>query len=161
MALNRRDALATLKTILEEITEIKTVVRSYGGRTRVAGGAGTLESFDITNYKIAELPLIEIQEPMEETEQQNVGMRAMMVLGCSLKIWFVSWHETPQTDYETLVKKVRDKIGANFNLIDGVTGKGTVTGIWVLNVSLISGELPVYNIEIELAMKYYLNQEDS
>lgn len=153
MALNRRAALAMLKTKLEEITEVKTVVRSYGGRT--VRGTADIESFDITNYITTELPLIEIQEPAEETEQQNVGMRAIMELACTLKLWFVSWAEIPAGAYETLVKKIRDKVGANFKL------DNTVTGVWVIGVSLVSGELPVYNIEIELAMRYYLNQEDS
>lgn len=153
MALNRRAALAKLKTILEEITEIKTVVRSYGGRT--VRGAGDLESFDITSYTSAQLPLIEIQEPAEDTEQQNTSMRAIMALECTLKLWFVSWAEIPTSAYETLIKKIRDKIGANFKL------DNTVTGIWVIEISLVSGELPVYNIEIELAMKYYLNQQDN
>lgn len=143
MTLNRRDALATLKTKLEEISEVKTVVRSY-------------MEIDITNYKTADLPLINIIEPAEEAEEQMTSMRAIMELLVRLKVWFVDWAEDPDvTIYETLIKKIRDKIGANFKL------DNTVTGVWVLDVSLVDGELPVYNIEIGLAMKYYLSQQDN
>ena len=103
MALNRRTALAQLKTTLEEITEIKTVVRSYGGRT--VRGAADLESFDITNYTSAQLPLIEIQEPAEDTEQQNTSMRAIMALELILKLWFVSWPRFQLLPMKLLLRK--------------------------------------------------------
>ena len=49
MAENRRDVLSGLETIIGEITSVTTVVRSY-------------KAIDITNYKEADLPIINIKE---------------------------------------------------------------------------------------------------
>lgn len=140
---NRRDVLAQLKIVLATITEIKTVVRAY------------LEAeFDIKQYAIAELPLVVVPEPAEETDEECTSQRSIMTLGTKLVIYFVDWAIDPDvTKYETLVKKIRDKIGANFNLND------TATEARVMSVSPVLGTMPVYNFVMELEMKYYLNEQ--
>jgi|GEM_PF-7033168 len=140
---NRRDVLAQLKIVLATITEIVTVVRAY------------LETeFDIKQYAIADLPLIAIPEPAEETDEEMTSQRSVMLLGTKLIIYFVDWAIDPDvTKYETLVKKIRDKIGANFNLND------TATEARVMSVSPVLGTMPVYNFVMELEMKYYLNEQ--
>ena len=138
MAENRRDVLSGLETIISEITSVTTVVRSY-------------KAIDITNYKEADLPLINIIEPAEDTHQDMTSHRAIMLLDVELKVWFVSWAESSADAYETLMKGIRDKIGANFTLDD------TVDAAWIDSVTEISGEMPVYSYGISMQIHYYLD----
>lgn len=140
---DRRSVLAQLKIVLATITEVVTVIRAY------------LETdFDITQYAIADLPLVVIPEPAEETDEEMTSQRSMMLLGTKLIVYFVDWAIDPDaTKYETLVKKIRDKIGANFTL------NGTATEARIMSVSPVLGTMPVYNFVIELEMKYYLNEQ--
>lgn len=140
---NRRDVLAALKIILEEISEIKTVVRTY------------LETeFDVTQYAQAELPLVAIPEPVEETDEEMTSQRSVMALGTKLVVYFQDWAIDPDaTIYEALVKLIRDKIGGNFTLNDKATEAR------IMSVSSVLGTMPVYNFVMELEMKYYLNEQ--
>ena len=140
---NRRDVLAELKIVLEEISEIKTVVRTY------------LETeFDVTQYAQAELPLVAIPEPVEETDEEMTSQRSMMSLGTKLIIYFQDWDIVPDaTIYEALIKLIRDKIGDNFTLNDKATEAR------IMSVSSVLGTMPVYNFVMELEMKYYLNEQ--
>ena len=74
-----------------------------------------------------------------------------MLLYVELKVWFVSWAESSADAYETLMKGIRDKIGANFTLDD------TVDAAWIDSVTEISGEMPVYNYGISMQIRYYLD----
>jgi len=138
MAENRRDVLSGLETIIDAISEVTTTVRTYA-------------PVDILNYKEAEMPLVNIIEPGEDTYQDMTSHRAIMSLGVVLKVWFVSWAEVPTSTYETLMKEIRDAIGANFTL------GGAVDAAWVDGVTEISGEMPVYNYGISMQVRYYLN----
>lgn len=140
---NRRDVLAALKIILEQISEIKTVVRTY------------LETeFDITQYVVSELPLVAIPEPAEETDEEMTSQKSMMSLGTKLIVYFVDWAIDPDaTIYEALVKLIRDKIGGNFTLNDKATEAR------IMSVSSVLGTMPVYNFVMELEMKYYLDEQ--
>jgi len=142
MAHNRRAVLAALKTVLGEITEIKTVVRVY-----------LTAEFDITQYAQVDLPLIVIPEPKEDTDTEGTSQMSMMALETRLMIFFLDWAIDPDDiKYEALVKKIRDKIGAKFTL------NGTAEECRVDSVSVISGILPVYDFFMDLEMKYYLNE---
>lgn len=140
---NRREVLLALKTILEEISEVETVVRTY------------LETeFDITQYATDELPLVAIPEPLEETDEEMTSQRSMMALGTKLIVYFVDWAIDPDaTIYEALIKLIRDKIGDNFTLNDKATEAR------INSVSPVLGTMPVYNFVMELEMKYYLNEQ--
>lgn len=140
MAENRRDLLAQLETTLSTITEVKTVVR-------------TLVDIDITNYNEAELPLIAIREPLETAAIEMTSFRAIQRLETKLKVFFVVWGENPTTAYETLIKKIRDKMGSNFKL-DGKANKALVK-----DVSPVDGEMPVYFFLMDLDIRYYLDQK--
>jgi len=144
---NRRDVLAALKTILEEISEIKKVVRVY------------LEAeFDPTQYAQADLPLIAIPEPAEETDEEMTSQKSMMALATKLRVYFIDWAVDPDaTKYEALVKKIRDKIGANFTLEDE-SGNDTATEARIMSVSSVLGTMPIYNFVAEMEMKYYLDE---
>lgn len=88
---NRRDVLAALKTILEEISEIKTVVRVY------------LEAeFDLTQYAQADLPLVAIPEPAEETDEEMTSQKSMMALATKLIVYFIDWDIAPDTTKQVL-----------------------------------------------------------
>ena len=141
MSLHRTIILSKIKEVLQTITEVKTVVRTY-------------KDIDLQLYKTTDLPLIEIREPVETTASQMTSMRAMMDLGISLVIHFVSWSESPTTEYEALTKKIRDKIGNDFKL------DNTVTAIWVQTVTIVDGTMPVYKFGITLMLRYYLDQEN-
>jgi len=143
MSQNRRDLLAELKTVLEEISEVKTVRRSY---TDVDVSAYYLEN---------ELPLIVIKEPAEDVNEDLTSQRDMMNLDLKLQVYFVTWENEPSSTYETLVKVIRNKIGNNFNL------NNKATGMWINTISTISGELPVYWFEIGLLARYYLNEKST
>jgi len=140
---NRRDVLAALKIVLEEISEINTVVRTY------------LETeFDITQYAVSELPLVAIPEPAEETDEEMTSQRSLMALATKLIVYFVDWAIDPDaTIYEALIKLIRDKIGGNFTLNDKATEAR------IMSVSSVLGTMPVYNFVMELEMKYYLDEQ--
>jgi len=139
----RENVLAALKTVLEEITEIKTVVRVY------------LSEFDVCQYAQVELPLVAISEPAEETDEESTSQRSMMALATRLLVYIIDWAIDPDsTKYDALVKKIRDKIGDNFTLND------TATECRVASVSTIMGVMPVYDFVVDLEMKYYLNEKD-
>lgn len=140
---NRRDVLGQLKEVLSAITEIKTVVRTY------------LEGeFDITQYAIEDLPLIAIPEPAEDTEEEMTSQRSMMALATKLRVFFVDWAIEPNaTKYESLIKNIRDTIGANFNLND------TATEARIMSVTSVLGTMPVYNFVMDLEVRYYLNEQ--
>ena len=142
---DRRSVLAALKTILEEISEVEeSVVRTYLGT-----------DFDITQYAISDLPLIVISEPAEDTFEEMTSQRSMMSLTAKLMVYFVDWAIDPDaTKYEDLVKKIRNKIGANFTLND------TATECRVADISTILGTLPVFNFVIGLEVRYYLNEKN-
>ena len=140
---NRRTVLASLKTVLEELlpTYVTMVVRTY-------------KEIDITNYLVADLPLIEIQEPEESAETEMTGRRSIRALEVMLKVWFVDWAEDPDaTIYETLMKAIRDKIGAEF------TVDSSAIANWIGDVSKIEGEMPVWNFSMGLVLRYYLDQQ--
>lgn len=140
---DRRTVLSTLATKMGEIAEISTVVRAY------------LETdFDITQYAMSDLPLMVIPEPAEETEEEMTSQRTIMSLLVKEVIYFLDWAIDPDaTLYETLIKKIRDKIGANFKL------DGAATETRVMSVSSVLGTMPVYNFVIDLEVRYYLNEQ--
>lgn len=140
MADNRRDVLSGLETIIDEISEVTTVKRSY-------------REINILNYKEEDLPLVNIFEPAEDTHQDMTSHRSIMLLNIMLRVWFVSWAEDSADAYETLMKKIRDKIGANFTL------GGTVDAAWIDSVTSIEGEMPVYSYGISMQIRYYLNAQ--
>jgi len=139
--MSRAEVLSNLETILGAVSEIKTVVRSYFGA-----------NFDITQYSTTDLPLVVIPEPEETTHQELTSHRAIMNLSLDLIVYFLSWGVSPIDSYESLVKAIRDKIGANFTL------NGSATEARVNRISSISGNLPVYWFVIELELRYYLNE---
>jgi hypothetical protein len=75
-----------------------------------------------------------------------------MDLDVALRVYFVSWAEIPATTYETFVKKIRDKIGANFKL------NNSASGVWVDSITELFGEMPVYFFDISLVCRYYLDE---
>lgn len=144
MALNRRDILAQLETILGTTTGIQTVVRSYGE-----------EGIDITQYAEADLPLIDIIEPAEDNDEEMTSRRSVQFLDTVLRVHFVDWNDDVQSTYETHVKNIRDKLGAGFKVND------TATACWVVAISRVLGEVPVWFLEMELRVKYYLDQQNT
>jgi len=142
MAQNRRDVLAQLKTVLEEVTEVKTVVRHHG-------------ELDITQYSQADLPLIGMQEPAEGTEEEMTSMHSVANLDVVLKVWFLCWGINPTTTYGALMKMIRNKLGANFTV-----GERAVK-VLVGGISKIEGEMPLFWFNITLDIQYYLNQMET
>lgn len=140
MSLNRRAALAQLATNLGAVAEVMTVVRHYA-------------ELDITQYTEAELPLIGIKEPGESPDEEMTSMRAVMNLETKLRVYFVCWGINPTATYETLVKAIRDKIGSDFTLTL------TATKSLVTDISEIDGEMPLYFFDMDISIKYYLNQQ--
>ncbi len=140
MSENRRTILTNLKTLLSNVTGVTTVKRSY-------------MPVDILNYKEADLPLVNLIEPPEEAWQETTSQHAVQLLDIDLKIHFVSWAEDPSATYETLTKNIRDAIGADFEL------GGAASACWVVEVSKIDGQMPVYNYGMVLRCKYWLNQK--
>jgi len=137
---NRRTVLAKLAIKMAEVDEIKTVIRVY------------VKNFDLTQFLQAQLPLLAIIEPAEETDDEMTSQRSLMALATQFVIHFLHWGITPDPAYEILVKKIRDKVGANFDL------DGLITEARVDSVSVISGAMPLYNFDMDLEMKYYLNE---
>jgi len=142
MALNRRDILSGLETLLATVTGITTVVRSYGD-----------EGIDITQYTQANLPLIDLIEPAEENDEEMTSHRSIQFLDTVLRLYFVDWNDDVQSTYETFVKNLRDKVGGDFRV------DGTATACWITDISKVLGEVPLWNIDFDLRVKYYLNQQ--
>jgi len=140
--MNRRISLAGLASVVAEIPEIITVVRTY-------------KEIDITQYLAAELPLVEIREPEEVPVAELTGQRALQSLEVTLKVWFVNWGDNPLAAYEELMRLLRNKIGANFTLA------GETCATWITRISPIDGTMPVFWYEMGLTMHYYLNQKDA
>lgn len=140
MTQNRRDVLAELATQLLAVTEVITAQRSYG-------------EIDITQKLTANLPLVEIMEPDEDTYTEMTGRRNIMQLRTVIKIWFVDWNDTPQSTYETLMKSIRDKLGSQFRL-----GNDAIE-CRVDSISAVEGTLPRWSFEMELELKYCLNEK--
>ena len=141
MAQNRRDLLAGLKTLMGTVTGVVTVERSYG-------------ELDITVYASTDLPLVEIEEPEEDTDQEMTSHRTLMAVLVKLRVWFVDWNTDTQASYETLMKNIRDKIGGDFKLGD------TTIESRVDSISPVEGILPVRNFQVVLELKYYLNEQN-
>lgn len=139
---NRRSVLAGLATILGTVTGVTTVVRSYG-------------DFDVTQYAEVDLPLIVVEEPEEATDEDLTSRRAMMLLDSMLKVWFVDWNDNPQTTYETLMKNIRNKLGSEFLV------NQTAVACWVTGIGKIQGQLPVRNFDVEITLRYYLDQQNT
>lgn len=143
MAENRRTLLANLVIAMAAVSGVNTVVRHYS------------EELDITQYTEVSLPLIAIKEPTEEPEEEMTSMRAMMWLSLNLKVYFVHWGISPDSTYETLMKRIRDKIGGDPNL------NSSSVFTYVGEVSEIGGNLPLYTFTLTLMSRYYLNQQDT
>lgn len=141
MALNRRDILAELETILGTISGITTVVRSYNK-----------EGIDITQYADSDLPLIDLIEPAESNDEEMTSRRSIQFLEIVLRVYFVDWNDKIQSTYEAYIKNIRDKIGLEFKV------NNTVTACWIIDISKVAGEVPVWYLDITLNVKYYLNQ---
>ena len=139
MSLNKRDIFAALKTLLEEITEVKTVVRVF-------------DPIDIKLRFTTELPLIEIQEPDETVDKSMTSRRSIMSLATQLRVFFVRWGDVPNNDYENLEKVIRNKIGDNFCI------ENTAIATFVTKVSKVAGPMPLYQFTIGLRMLYYINE---
>jgi len=140
---NRRALLTQLAAnlTLGLISEVVTVVRSY-------------MPLEISNYASTDLPLIEIQEMDEEIAEDMISQRQMRSIDIVLRVWFVSWAETPAAAYETLMKNIRNTIAADFTL------SGKATECRVGSVSKPAGEMPLYSFEIGLRVHYYLDEKD-
>jgi thioester reductase-like protein len=138
MSQNRRTILSNLTTALGNVTGVTTVVR-------------TITEIDITQYTESQLPLINVREPEENTEDEMTSMKSMMNLEILTTVFFIRWGMDPDSTYETLVKNIRNQIGANFTL------NGSCTGTWVTDVSLVTGEMPLFRFDVILRCEYYLD----
>jgi len=110
---------------------------------------------DITQYNITDLPLVAIKEPEEDTDEEMTSQRSLMSLTTRLRVYFVYWGEDPSSTYKTLIRGIRNKIGASFTLSNNVTEAR------VSEMTAVLGTLPVYYVELELEMKYYLNEKST
>ena len=141
MKLNRRDIGSNVASVLQALTEVKNVVRSNA-------------RLDISNYYETDLPLIEIKEAAETPDVELTSQRQMSFLDLTLRVYFVEWGEFPNSTYETLIKKIRNIIGNNFTLNE------TANGAWVVGVGEIQGAMPLYYLDLDCRVKYYLEQCD-
>ena len=146
MAQNRRDILDSLKTLIESVTGITTVIRTYNEDD---------EALNIEIYATADLPLVEIKEPDEPTYQEMTSHRTLMQLLVDLRVYFVDWNTNVQASYETLMRDIRNKIGDDFKL-----GNTTIESR-VDSISPIEGVLPVRSFGISLELRYYLNEKST
>jgi hypothetical protein len=142
MALQRRALIAKLAEIIDEITAIKTVVRTY-------------TDVDMTLYNEVDLPLADIVEPAEEVFENESTQRSMMSLPLRMRVLFITWGVVPSSTYESLVKAIRDKIGEHFTLDQ------TATKCQVNSVSGIGGEMPLYYFDVMLETRYHLNEKET
>lgn len=140
MTENRRTLLASLKTVLEAVTGITTVVRHYA------------EVLDVSKYKEADMALIAIHEPSEVAEEELTSMRAMQWLEIKLRVYFMDWELVVGATYETLLKNIRDAIGADPRL------NSSTVFTYVGSISAVEGEMPLYSFTVELKSRYYLDQ---
>ena len=142
MAQNRRSILTAFAALIDAISQVTTVVRSY-------------RPVDITQYTQAELPLINIIEPAEEPEEHLTSMKEMAWLNLNMRLYFLNWGETPDATYGGLVKAIRDKIGNNFKV------SNTATSALIDSISAIGegSEMPLYWMDFEVAIKYYLDEK--
>lgn len=138
MSQNRRDILSNLATLLGAVTGVTTVVRS-------------LREIDITQYNEAQLPLVNLIEPDEDSAGEMTSMRSLMGLNPMVSVFFIRWGEDPDSTYENLEKNIRDQIGDNFTI------NGTCSGAWVTSVSPVTGEMPLFRFDIEISCEYYAN----
>lgn len=65
------------------------------------------------------------------------------------------FEETPDAVYGGLVKAIRDKIGNNFRV------SNTATSALIDSISAIGegSEMPLYWMDFEVAIKYYLDEK--
>jgi len=143
MALTRRATLAAFATLMEEISEITTVVRS-------------LRPIDPKQYAQAELPLLNIVEPEEDVKEEEIGMHSLQELTLDgFRLYFLNWGETPSATYETLIKRVRDKLGDNFKV------SNTATAALIGSISAVQGRMPLYWVDVEVRIEYYMAQTNT
>lgn len=140
---NRRLILAKLAEEMEAVDEIKTAIRVYK------------KDFDLTQFTQAQLPLLAIVEPAEETDDEMTSQRTLMALVAQMSLHFLHWGITPNATFGTIIKAIRDKIGDNFDL------GGLITVARIADLSTIGGAMPLFNVDIDLEMKYYLNEMDT
>jgi len=142
MAQNRRSVLTAFAALMDAISQVTTVVRSYA-------------PINIGQRTQAELPLINIMEPAEEPEEHLTSMREMAWLNLNMRLYFLHFEETPDAAYGGLVKAIRDKIGNNFRV------SNTATSALVDSISAIGegSEMPLYWMDFEVAIKYYLDEK--
>ncbi len=140
---NRRLILAKLAVEMGTVAGINTVIRVYS------------KTFDLTQFTQAQLPLLAIVEPAEETDDELTSQRSLMVLVAQMSLHFLHWGITPNVTFGTIIKAIRDKIGDNFDL------GGLITEVRIDALSTIGGEVPLFNVDIDLEMKYYLNEMDT
>lgn len=144
MALNRRSILAAFAVLMNAIGAVTTVVRTY-------------RPVDIKQYTRAQMPLINIVEPAEEPEEHLTSMREMAWLTLNMRLYFLHWGETPDPTYGGLVKAIRNKIGGNFRV------SNTATSALIDSITVISEDssMPLYWMDFEVAIKYYLDEKNT
>ncbi len=144
MAQNRRSVLTAFAALMDAIAVVTTVVRTY-------------RPVDIKQYTRAELPLINIVEPEEEPEDHLTSMREIAMLTLNMRLYFVHFAEIPDPTYGGLVKAIRDKIGNNFRV------SNTATSALIDSITVISEDstMPLYWMDFEVAIKYYLDEQST
>ena len=144
MAQNRRSVLAAFAILMDAISQVTTVVRTY-------------RPIDITQRVQADLPLLNIIEPDEEPEEHMTSMREMAWLTLNMRLYFLHWEETPNPTYGGLVKAIRDKVGDSFRV------SNTATSALIESITTISedSEMPLYWMDFEVAIKYYLDEQNT
>ncbi len=140
---NRRLILAKLAVEMGTVVGINTAIRVY------------TKTFDLTQFTQAQLPLLAIIEPAEETDDELTSQRSLMALIAQMSLHFLHWGITPNATFETIIKAIRDKIGDDFDL------GGLITEVRIDTLSTIGGAMPLFNVDIDLEMKYYLNEMDT
>jgi len=140
---NRRLILAKLAVEMGAVSGINTAIRVY------------TKTFDLTQFTQAQLPLLAIIEPAEETDDEMTSQRSLMALIAQMSLHFLHWGITPNATFETIIKAIRNKIGDDFDL------GGLITEVRIDALSTIGGTMPLFNVDIDLEMKYYLNEMDT
>ena len=144
MALNRRNVLASFATLMDAISQVTTVVRTY-------------RPVDVTHYTQAQLPLLNIIEPGEEPQAHLTSMREMAELDLNMRLYFVHFGETPDATYGGLIKAIRDKIGNNFK----VSEYATSALIESITVVMEESEMPLYWMDFQVVIRYYLDEKNT
>lgn len=144
MAQNRRSVLAAFAVLMDTISQVTTVVRTY-------------RPIDIKQRVQADLPLLNIVEPEEEPEDHLTSMREIAWLTLNMRLYFVHFAEVPDPTYGGLVKAIRDKIGNNFRV------SNTATSALIESITTISEDsmMPLYWMDFEVAIKYYLDEQST